>query len=240
MADALYEEFKPTPPAPARVAARALVLATVACRGLIEKDAGKTGAEDLREQLLPWLETIGAAEELEPSETAVISTVLGGLDAKTRVDASWQCEAMAALAWVLGYAELPPVHLQCEPEDTANSMGFLDARESTPLHKPHLRDSLEIDRRRDTYLTLHWRLRQQSIHPGPMDLVAYVRECTWGALRLDELEILDNDLAIGGVKIDKLKNAKYREVVSITQVRHQALNWLEGFEQIYSQVTTDT
>jgi len=73
-----------------------------------------------------------------------------------------------------------------------------------------------------------------------MDLVAYVRECTWGALRLDELEILDNDLAIGGVKIDKLKNAKYREVVSITQVRHQALNWLEGFEQIYSQVTTDT
>jgi len=240
MPDILDDDFVPTPPAPERVAARALVLATVSCRGLIEEDAGKSGAEELRQGLLPWLEAVGAADELEPSEIDLISTPLGDLDPKKGLDASWRSEGAVALAWVLGYAELPTVQAQCEPSDIANSMGFLDDRENTPMHSPRLRDAAEINRRRDTYLTLHWRLRQRSIDPAPMNLVAYVETCAWGPLRLDELEILDNDLAINGVRIDKLKDRKYHEVLSITQERHQALNWLEGFEQIYSQVTTDT
>jgi hypothetical protein len=59
-------------------------------------------------------------------------------------------------------------------------------------------------------------------------------------MRLDELEFQDNDLAIDGVRIDKVEFKRFREVLSITQERHQALNWLMGFEQLYSQVTTDT
>jgi len=73
-----------------------------------------------------------------------------------------------------------------------------------------------------------------------MDLVKYVSECTWGQLRIDELEIQDNDLAIEGVLIDKLDESARRHLLSITQERHQAFNWLLGFEQVYSKVTTDT
>jgi hypothetical protein len=51
---------------------------------------------------------------------------------------------------------------------------------------------------------------------------------------------LDNDLAIDGVRIDKVENAAYRRTLSITQERHQAFNWLLGFERLYSEVTTDT
>jgi hypothetical protein len=240
MPDILDEDFVPSPPSPERVAARALILAAVSCRALTEKDAGKPGAEELRQGLLPWLDAVGATDELEPAEIDLISTPLGELDPKTRLNAGWQSEGMAALAWVLGYAELPPVHVQCEPSDIANIMGFLDDRENTPMHSPRLRDDAEIDRLRDTCLTLHWRLRQRSFDPAPMDFVAYVAACTWGALRLDDLEILNNDLAIDGVAIDKLNDNKYHEVLSITQERHQALNWLLGFENLYSQVTTDT
>jgi hypothetical protein len=239
MADILDDDFEPNPPTAERVAARALVLSVVSCRGLIEKDAGKRGAEEFRQRLLPWLEHVGAAEELESDEAALISTPLGELDRKKGLDASWRSEGMTVLAWVLGCTELPPVHIQSEPSEVANSMGFLEEREDTPLYRPHMRAETEIDQRRDTYLTLHWRLRQYSIDAASMDFCTYVAACEWATLRLDELEILDRDLAIGGVRIDRVKSSKYREVLSITQERHHAFNWLLGFEEIYAEVTTD-
>jgi hypothetical protein len=73
-----------------------------------------------------------------------------------------------------------------------------------------------------------------------MDFVAYVKACTWGSLRLDRLEILKGDLAIDGVRIDRAQQAAFRRTLSITQERHQAFNWLLGFETLYSDVTTDT
>jgi len=240
MNDILDDDFEPEPPSAERVAARALVLSAVSCRALIEKDAHKPGAEGLRKEILPWLEAIGAIGEAEPAEIALISVPLGDLDPKRGLDPSWRSEGMAALAWVLGFSELPQVHVQCEPSDTAKSLGFLEDIEDTAMHRPRLRDPNEIERRTDTYLTLHWRLRQLSFDPMPMDFVAYASACKWAAMRLDELEIIENDLAIDGVLIHKVKNKKYHEVCSITQERHQALNWLMGFEELYSQVTTDT
>ena len=73
-----------------------------------------------------------------------------------------------------------------------------------------------------------------------MDFITFVSECTWGPLRLDGLEIIDRDLAVDGVRIDKLEYPRFRQSLSIAQERHQAFNWLLGFAPIYSQVTTDT
>jgi Domain of unknown function (DUF4272) len=234
------DEFILNPPDASRVAARALVLSAVCCRGLIEGDAHEPGAEELRQKVIDWLEAVGVAGELEPAETSLLSTPLGKLDQKTKRDAGWKSEGMVVLAWALGYAELPPVHLECEPSDTANKMGFLDKLPKTPLRSPSLRDCQEIETWADTYLTLHWRLRQFSSKPEPMDFVKFVSECTWGPLRLDYLETLNSDLAIEGVPVDKVKHAVFRRVLSITQERHQAFNWLLGSEPVYSQVTTDT
>jgi hypothetical protein len=234
------DDFFPTPPLPSRVAARAVVLAAISCRGLIEKDAGKTGAEELRQEILPWLDAVGGAEELEPAETALLSTPLGELDTKKTINMSWQSEGMVVLAWALGYADLPAVHVECEPSDIANGMGFLAERQRTPLHSPQLRELAEIQSWADVYLTLHWRLREFSLRPVAMDLVDYVSRCQWAALRLDRLEIRDGDLAIDGTRLDKLEAKQFRRALGIAQERHTAFNWLLGFEPIYSQVTADT
>jgi hypothetical protein len=234
------DDFSPTPPAPDRVAARALVLAAVCCRGLIEKDKLKSGTEKLRQNVVAWLSSLGVANELEPAESALLSTPLGQLSSKAVIDAGWQSEGMVVLAWSLHYAQLPSFHRQCEPSDVANEMGFLEERQNTPFQAPRLRAASEIEEWADIYLSLHWRLRQFSMHPGPMDFVTYVANCTWGPLRLDHLEIIDRDLAVDGVRIDKLEYPRFRQSLSISQERHQAFNWLLGFEPIYSQVTTDT
>lgn len=240
MEETTEDEFLLKPPDANRVAARALVLSAVSCRALIEKDAHEAGAETLRQGVVHWLDSIGVTGEMEPAEIALLSTPLGKLDRKTQLNATWQCEGMVVLAWALNCAELPPVHIECEPIDTALAMGFLDDRANTPLYRPVLRHRSEIEAWADIYLTLHWRLRQFSWEPGPMDFVAYVSACKWASLRLDRLEILDGDLAIDGVCIDKVANATYRRTLSITQERHQAFNWLLGFEPLYSHVTTDT
>jgi hypothetical protein len=240
MADIRCEDFALTPPSPKRVAARAMVLSAIACRGTIEADAAKPGAEELRKQILPWLERIGADVELEPRESSLIATPLGLLEKKTAINASWQSEGMTVLAWALHCTTLPPVGAQCEPSDTANSIGFLDDRENTLMNAPVLRDEDEIGKWGDTYMTLHWRLRLIESHPGPMDYVACIAAATWYPHRLDQLDLVDNDIAIDGVRIDKLNHKEYRQTLSIAQERHKAFNWLLGFEMLYSQVTTDT
>jgi hypothetical protein len=223
-----------------RVAARAMVLSAISCRGAIEKDAEKPGAEVLRKQILPWLDQIGVTQEIEPAERDMLDTPLGKLDLRKALNATWRCEGLTVLAWALQWSELPRPQDQCDPPLIANSMGFLDERRNTPLHNPVLRPIEDIEMWGDTYLTLHWRLRLLNSSPGTMDFVSEVDRCEWGPLRIDPLEILNNDIAIDGLRIDKLDPRRHRELMSIAQERHQAFNWLLGFEQIYSQVTTDT
>lgn len=225
-----------------RIAARAIVLAAVAWRGLIEneKTADENGAEDIRHRILTWLHAIGVSTELEAAEANLLATPVGRLDRKATINATWRSEGLVVLAWALHRATLPPLHSICEPVEAANALGFLQDREATPLSAPKVRESPEVESWADTYLTLHWRLRQFSIQPGRMDFVSYASKCKWARMRLDELEVIDNDLAIKGVRIDCVDDGAYRDALSITTERRIALDWLLGFEPLYSDVTTDT
>src|SRR5947209_5531592 len=111
------EEDDLSAPNSERVAARAVVLAAVSCRGLIEneKDVDERGAENVRSRIVSWLEKIGASNELEPAEAGLLSKPVGSLDRSATVDASWRSEGLVVLAWALHYTTLPPVHVLCEP-----------------------------------------------------------------------------------------------------------------------------
>jgi hypothetical protein len=119
-------------------------------------------------------------------------------------------------------------------------MGFLRDIDETPLLKPFLRSADQIGALADSYLTVHWRLREQTLRPRHMDFVDYVARCNWGPLHLDGLEIMDGDLAVKGTPVNQLDENQFQEALSITRERHQALNWLVGTEELYSDVTTDT
>jgi len=241
VADAPQDENPLIPPAPERVAARALVLSAVSWRGLIEEDGDRPDdAEQQRQDAMDWLVSIGAAEEMEAEEVDVLSAPVGTLDQQVAEDATWRTEGMVVLAWALGRADLPPVHIECDAHRVLGGLGFLKDRRKTPLDRPGLRDLDEIHAWADTYLTLHWRLREYAQHPDPIDFVAYVSDCTWGPLRLDGLEIIDDDLAIDGVPLDEVEDDVLNDVLGIAQERHQALNWLVGFAPVYSEVGTDT
>src|SRR5579871_6385568 len=169
-----------------------MVLSAVACRALIEKDAGKPGAEKLREDVVQWLTNIGIAGEMEAAEATLLSTPLGKLDRRSAIDASWSAEGMVVLAWVLGRASLPMFDVQCEPSEVANAMGFLAERESTVLPHPLLRDASEVSVGEETYLTLHWRLRQFSTDSKPH---GFSRVC--GCMRLGTVKAGSGEVVRG-------------------------------------------
>ena len=92
------EEDPWRPPTPRRVAARALVMSAVVCRGFIETDAGEAEAEALRVRVVEWLGRIGVTDEAEPRELAMLNAPLGTLAPQQAIDAGWLSEGLAVLA----------------------------------------------------------------------------------------------------------------------------------------------
>ena len=109
---------------------------------MIEQDVEKPGAEQLRKDVVQWLTDIGVYGELEEKEAALISTPLGQLEKRDRIDASWSAEGMVVLSWAVAHSSLPAFYMQCDPSEVANEMGFLAERASTVLRPT----SSELDR----------------------------------------------------------------------------------------------
>jgi Domain of unknown function (DUF4272) len=227
-------------PRPERVAARAMALVGVACRAVLEFEADRSEAEFKRLHLCKWLDRIGVSDELEEKETSLLITPYRLLDERTLANAQWRGEGMLVLAWSLGRAELVRYDEECNAAEVAGRLGFLSERSQTVLTNPLLRESAEIRRWRDTYLTIHWRLREYDLTPIPLDFPDVVAQFNWGPLRLGDLELIDGDLAICGRRIDRASEDDRDRTYSIALERHKAFNWLVGSAAVYSAVSTDT
>jgi hypothetical protein len=147
---------------------------------------------------------------------------------------------MLVLAWALGRSALVRYDQGADAGKVATELGFLSERPETVLADPVLRDSGEIGRWRDSYLTVHWRLRQYVLHPEPLDFREVVEYFNWGPLRVTELDLIDGDRAIRGRRIDRTSWEERELTYSIVRERHKAFNWLVGTGPVYSKVWTDT
>src|SRR5262249_10924690 len=88
-------------PSVARVAARAIALVAVTCRGFIEVTEDRDEAETRRLHLCNWIERLGVANELEEHEASLIETPHGLLDQQSALDTTWRSEGLVVLAWSL-------------------------------------------------------------------------------------------------------------------------------------------
>jgi hypothetical protein len=150
-----------------------------------------------------------------------------------------------SVAWALGQAELKAYDEPCESEAVAMCIGWLNQRSDTVLENPTLRPRSEIEGWANTYLTVHWRLRQHRLAPsrhGPrqIDLADYVASAKWGPLTVANIALIDSDLSIGGTRIDPAAEDTFEQTCSIVRERHKALNWLRGDAPLYSAVRTPT
>lgn len=228
------------PPSCERVAARALALAAQTYRAVLERQAKDPGAAGARAKCVAWCERIGLRPEFEAAEWTLLTTPVGKLRERDAMNASWLAEPMACLAWALRVAELPDYETEADGPDTANALHFLDDDALKSLARAKLRPRADLERLRDTYLTLHWRLRQFSLRPEHIDFAKFARECEWANMRLEDLRIEAGDLSVAGLPLVAAPERVRRTRQSIASERHRAAEWLLGQNPLYSQVTTDT
>lgn len=232
--------FDPQPPPAGRVARRSLVLCALACRGFVERDREQRGTAEFWSEARAWFASLGVDDELEGHERKVLDARLGSLQAQAAIDLGWLSEGMVVLGWALARVELPGITQACDPGCVATSLGFRERPERTVLAAPSLRPHEDLQRTAATLLTAHWRLREFSRRPKALDFAAYVARCEWADLRLDELELVDGDLALDGTPLTACDARTRSHVTSIVRERHRAANWLLGDAPSWSDVTTDT
>lgn len=171
------ENREPPPPSASTVARRALILATVSCRGFIDKDkANVLGAIGLAKKTKDWLYALGLDDELSVWERNILSAEFGRLQERDRLNASWLSEGLVILAWALGRADLPDFDVQCDPSATANAIGFLQPESETVLSKPFLRSLDELNQYNEFILNVHWRTRDFSLNRRPYDFESLARK----------------------------------------------------------------
>ncbi|WP_442485374.1 DUF4272 domain-containing protein [Aeoliella sp. SH292] len=236
------EEVEISPPTADRVARRTLALTAVAARGSLELDGPQmTDADVHRQRILHWIEDANVGSELEPDEWKALQRPVGTLDQRAFIDSMWRVEGLVVLAWALKLHPLPPYDTLVTPPELYQSIGLFDGqRASRLLAEPDLRSSAELDTLQRQLLAFHWRMRDFSLRPQPMDFVAFSKKCWFGSFDISPFRIIDNDLAIGETAISRTSPDEISRVNSIAAERHLAINWLLGYSPVYSETDTST
>jgi hypothetical protein len=228
---------EPPPPPAERVARRAMALALACLRGMLEEDPGDG---TLFREVQARAQDPGVARELEAGERALILTPLGQASQRAALDASWRLQGVAVLAWALSALELPPHDEPPEVWPILDAIGLRSSQPPAALASPRLRAPAELDRMGGRLLGLHWRLVDFRVAPRALDFRAFSRKCWFGSFDLEGIPLAGDDLAIGGRPISEADPQLVRLTESIARERHQAINWLQGFDWAYSRVDTST
>jgi hypothetical protein len=240
-ADDEEDDFEPNPPTAERVARRALALAVVSNRGLLENEAGQLDEpEEIRGRLEAWVHEAEIADELEPDEWEVIQRKVGTLDPQSIVNATWRLEGLGVLLWALGRYELPPYDQLVDPADLFDAVEMFGDDAGELAREAKLRSEEEIDSLAEHLVMFHWRMRDFSLRPQAMDFVEFSRNCWIGTFDIARFRVVDRDLAIGDRAIASAPADDVDRVHSIAMERHLAVNWLLGYSEIYSETDTST
>jgi uncharacterized protein DUF4272 len=245
---------KPPPPPPApvveetppleakRVARRALCLAAIGGRGLLDADEmPREKAEAHQKAILTWASELALEEELEPNELKLIQQSVGTLERQPAIDAVWRFEGLGVLAWALGRFELPAYDQLVDPTALLTAVGFLDLNKSTALlASPALRRLEELRRLQQKCFAVHWRLQEFLLKKKKMNFRTFARDCWFGPLDVSLVRFHDHDLAIGKLAISNAPPEEVNKTFSAIRERHLASNWLVDGGKVYSETDTST
>ncbi len=233
-----------SPPTAERVARRALAMTALCARATLELDSKEIGVENAemhRDKIMDWVEQLRIGDELEPDEWKVIQRGIGKLGQQDLINAMWRVEGLVILAWALGLTEPPPYDQLVTPPELYESLGlFEQSIASEILASPVLRDRDELAAMNEHLLAFHWRLRDFSLRRQKMDFVKFSRDCWFGSFDISQFNIIRGDLALGGIRIDKADTDALGRASSTAMERHQAINWLHGGSEVYSETDTST
>ena len=236
------EEEELTPPEPQRVARRALALAAVSGRGLLEQeDPSDPHVGQTCQRILDWVNAIDLGAELEPHEWDLLRRPLGTSDQQTIVNAVWRIEGLGVLAWALGLNDLRPHDELVNPGELLPAVGILDGEKSRALQaSPALRGPAELEEARERLFAVHWRVRELQLGRAAMNFREFALTAWFGPLSIEGVRLIDDDLAVGDRPIASADPDRVNACASAAMERHLAINWLNGYGEVYSETDVST
>ena len=234
---------------PKEVAVRLVVLGAICRRAFLEAQPSP-GPEDDPEaerfDLAAWLRTEGLAGALTPNEARLLQTRVGRLPAEDAVAASWQTEALVALAWAVGLVDpMPPFDAVAEPSPILTALPAPWDSPKDFLAQARLRGEDEIAAERERAELWHWRsdvAEQLRLASGAdrRTLIAAVHEVARDALGARVLTSLAaGDFPALGGPYQALDDPTRLDLGTIALERYRALNWLCGFGATWDDVPID-
>ena len=236
----ISEEPELNPPSAKRVAERALVLASIACRGAIEQDSGNPQAEQFRAKVVEWLGQCGAGAEAEPEQREVLSKPLGKLSREQHATATWQAEGLVVLAWALQRAELLDYEGIADAKSLADKLGWLTDEAAKVRQFAQLRPVTDIQALADRLFALDWRLADYQLKKTPLNFEEFAKSAWFGPLNVEGLRFVGGDLSVGDVAISEADEEAIGICRLITMNRRRAAEWLLGQSEVYSAVDLST
>lgn len=230
------------PPSADHVARRALVLAAVAGRSMLEQMhlSGDDMTAPLA-RLQAWAHALGIHTEAEDDEWAHVLTPAGALTSQELINGMWRLEGLGVLAWALGIFDLPTYDALVDPDTLLLGLGLMKVEASEAvLAEPTLRDDDELDAYLDQALAVHWRLREFSLRPEALDFADFAQHCWFGPFDASWASLAGGDLALEGAAMVDAGDELLARTHSSAMERHQAIQWLRGQRARYSEVDTST
>ncbi|MHB8875503.1 MAG: DUF4272 domain-containing protein [Myxococcaceae bacterium] len=222
------------PPTPAEAASRALCVAAVLQRWVIEQalssgDLDPEEAGNGAEAVVLWIEEEQLVDALSPLEAALLSADLGAWADEERIDISWTAEALAQLMWSLGLAEAPAPDTAAELASMMEALPMLE--DTAPfIAGAALKSPAELAAQREAWELWRWRARAEvtarnegaadAPRPGVQQAAARLKE--QGLLA----KTLAGDFPWAGKPFGKVDEAELASATSISLERHRALHWL--------------
>lgn len=240
MNDLEDDDFEYQPPTIERVRRRTWALCGVVYRSFLEQFDDHVEAVTGHSRLLNWIDAIDLQGEFEPTEWELVQSDLGTPERQQIIYGTWRSEGLAVLAWALGVFDLPPHDQQSDPREVTDSLFFLAENTLARADELQLRSPEELEQFGSTQTAIHWRLRDFSIRPEATDFRKFPEWSWYQPVDLSGLPFAEDDLAIHGLPIAKAPPAEVGLCSSIAHERHQAINWLQGWHEIYSEVDTST
>lgn len=234
------EDIEYDPPTAERVRRRAWALSCVIYRSFLEKYDDLSEAATGQSRILNWVDVINLQDEFEPDEWGLIESDIGTITEQAVINGTWRSEGLAVLAWALGAFELPPHDQMSNPKEATDSIFFLADDALAKADQLQLRPSEELEKFCAVQLSLHWRLRDFSIRSEAMNFREFPETAWFGPIDLSGVPFAEDDLAINGQPIAKAPPEEVQLCSSIAMERHKAINWLNGWHEIYSEVDTST
>ena len=245
--------------APRVVGERMLVLAAVCRRGFLEQapdeaagnpdaddDHDLEDAESERFDLVAWLREERLDGAATARERSLLHARIGRLSPEAIAAATWEAEALLALAWCtsqlaeqLRYDEPAPIHHLLDRLPAA-----WDATRPF-LAKLALRPEAEIARERERAELWYWRagveaVYRQAAEDERRELRGLIREVAAEAANGGLLSLASGgDFGAAGTPVSRLAGPALDDLTAIAHARLKALNWVCGFGATWDDAPTD-